>query len=103
MKLIIASAFDLGRCAIRHAIDDFDAGEEVEGGLAQTIKKHFEVEETGEVLAKVVSDNSDNADRAIETASYSTISTQLCPLQMLQTSANSASRTSPDPFSMLSS
>lgn len=47
------SAFDLGRCAIRYAFDDFDAGEEVRGGLADEIKEHFGVQETGEVLAKV--------------------------------------------------
>ncbi|ORY29309.1 hypothetical protein BCR39DRAFT_532226 [Naematelia encephala] len=47
------SAFDLGRCAIRSAIDDFDAGEERAGGLAEVIRHHFEVKETGEVLAKV--------------------------------------------------
>lgn len=47
-------AFDLGRCAIRFAFDDFDAGEEVRGGLADEIKEHFGVKETGEVLAKVV-------------------------------------------------
>ncbi|GFZ51969.1 hypothetical protein JCM24511_09739 [Saitozyma sp. JCM 24511] len=47
------SAFDLGRCAIRHATDDFDAGLEVQGGLAQTIREHFGVDQTGEVLAKV--------------------------------------------------
>lgn len=48
-------AFDLARCAIRHAIDDFDEELEVEGGLATIIKAHFGVRETGEVLAKVVS------------------------------------------------
>jgi len=48
-------AFDLGRCAIRFAFDDFDAGEEVRGGLADEIKEHFGVKNTGEVLAKVVS------------------------------------------------
>lgn len=48
-------AFDLGRCAIRFAFDDFDAGEEVRGGLADEIKEHFGVKDTGEVLAKVVS------------------------------------------------
>lgn len=53
IKLMIA--FDLGRCAIRFAFDDFDAGEEVRGGLADEIKEHFGVKNTGEVLAKVVS------------------------------------------------
>lgn len=47
-------AFDVGRHAIRAAIDDFDAGLEVSGGLADDIRKHFDVAETGEVLAKVV-------------------------------------------------
>ena len=49
------SAFDLGRAAIRVAIDTFDAGEEVEGGLAQAIREHFGVKQTGEVLFQVVS------------------------------------------------
>jgi N-acetylglucosamine kinase-like BadF-type ATPase len=52
--MVCSAAFDLGRCAIRHATDDFDAGLEVEGGLAQTIREHFGVDQTGEVLAKVV-------------------------------------------------
>lgn len=49
------SAFDLGRCAIRYAIDDYDEGLEVAGtgGLAADIRAHFEVRETSEVLAKV--------------------------------------------------
>ena len=102
LRLIVASAFDLGRCAIRHAIDDFDAGEEVEGGLAKTIKEHFEVEETGEVLAKVVSNRFHDAKHVANTALDSTILTQICPLQMLQMSASFASPTSPDPSSMLS-
>jgi N-acetylglucosamine kinase-like BadF-type ATPase len=55
VKLIRPSAFDLGRWAIRLAMDDYDAGEEVKGGLSQSIREHFGVEETGEVLAKVVS------------------------------------------------
>ncbi|WWD22544.1 hypothetical protein CI109_107037 [Kwoniella shandongensis] len=47
------SAYDLGRCAIRNAVDDYDAREEVKDGLAKTIRDHFEVEETGEVIGKV--------------------------------------------------
>ena len=47
-------AFDLGRCAIRVAVDEFDCGLEVQGGLASAIQEHFRVQETGEVLAKVV-------------------------------------------------
>ncbi|KAK8845596.1 hypothetical protein IAR55_006312 [Kwoniella newhampshirensis] len=47
------SAYDLGRCAIRNAVDDYDAGEEVKGGLAKKIRDHFEVAETGEVIGKV--------------------------------------------------
>lgn len=59
------SAFDLARCAIRHAVDDFDEGLEVEGGLATTIKAHFGVRETGEVLAKVVSNLPISEDSAL--------------------------------------
>ena len=49
------TAFDIGRCAIRAVVDDFDAGLEQPGGLSDIVKKHFGVTETGEVLAKVVS------------------------------------------------
>lgn len=49
------SAYDVGRCAIRAAVDAFDSGKEVEEGLAGKIRWHFGVQETGELLGKVVS------------------------------------------------
>ncbi|KAL1409032.1 Protein-lysine N-methyltransferase efm4 [Vanrija albida] len=47
------SAYDIGRCAIRAAVHTYDAGEEVSGGLADKIRAHFGVNETGELLGKV--------------------------------------------------
>lgn len=47
------SAYDVGRCALRVAVHDFDGGEEVDGGLAEKLRVHFGVAQTGELLAKV--------------------------------------------------
>ena len=52
---MLIPAYDIGRAVLRLLIDDYDAGEEVDGGLSRRIKAHFGVEETGEILAKVVS------------------------------------------------
>ncbi|TXT10731.1 hypothetical protein VHUM_02236 [Vanrija humicola] len=46
------SAYDIGRCAIRAAVHAYDAGEET-SGLADKIRAHFGVNETGELLGKV--------------------------------------------------
>lgn len=56
------SAYDVGRCAIRAAVDAFDGGTEVSGGLADKIRWHFGVQETGELLGKVVSRDDDQID-----------------------------------------
>lgn len=47
------SAYDIGRCAVRCAVHDFDGGLEVEGGLAAKLREHFGCTGTGEMLAKV--------------------------------------------------
>jgi hypothetical protein len=47
------SAYDVGRCAIRAAVDDYDGGLEVPGGLAARLREHFCAGETGELLSKV--------------------------------------------------
>lgn len=49
------SAYDIGRCAIRAAVDAFDNGTEAPDGLAVKIRRHFGAQETGELLGKVVS------------------------------------------------
>ncbi|BEI93723.1 uncharacterized protein CcaverHIS019_0601820 [Cutaneotrichosporon cavernicola] len=46
------SAWDVGRWACRVVVDAFDAGEE-EGELAATIRNHFDIKSTPEVLGKV--------------------------------------------------
>lgn len=47
------SGHDIGRRAIRWAVNDFDAGVEVPGGLAATLREHFGCKETGDLLSKV--------------------------------------------------
>lgn len=47
------SAYDIGRCAIRCAVNDYDDGKEVEGGVAAKLREHFGCQETGELLAQV--------------------------------------------------
>lgn len=48
------SAFDLGRTAIRFAVDAFDEELEITDGLAKDMREHFEVETTPEILGKAV-------------------------------------------------
>ncbi|GMK58327.1 hypothetical protein CspeluHIS016_0503590 [Cutaneotrichosporon spelunceum] len=47
------SAWDVGRWAVRVCVDAFDAGDEVDGGLADIIRRHFGVSSTPEVLGRV--------------------------------------------------
>lgn len=49
------SAFDLGRTAIRFAIDAFDEELEEAEGLSKDMRAHFGVETTPEILAVAVS------------------------------------------------
>jgi hypothetical protein len=47
------SGHDVGRRAIRAAVNDYDAGLEVPGGLAATLREHFGCSETGDILSVV--------------------------------------------------
>lgn len=58
------SGYDVGRCALRCAIDAFDSGTEASDGLAASLRAHFGVKQTGELLAKV--HHLDNALPAID-------------------------------------
>lgn len=48
------SAYDVSRCAIRAAVDAFDAGEP-DGPLAKKINQHFGIESVNQALSEVVS------------------------------------------------
>lgn len=50
------SAYDVSRCAIRAAVDAFDAGEP-EGPLSAQISKHFGIQSVNGALSEVVSLN----------------------------------------------
>lgn len=52
------SGYDLGLSAIRMAVEDYDASEEVSGGLSKVLRARFGVKDTGDLPSRAVCSSS---------------------------------------------